>query len=180
MPYAASSVSIFPSSHFNSISQQQQLIQQNSVESGSVSLGDTANSEQLINIFRSQSRTADAESPYDSNHGMSYPPHLLLENTSFGCAPVPEHAEKNEKAHAKTRSKYAYDNEINVTASAESAIEEMAEDTRRVFEVYCSMGEPMNTTKLKSLKLMRMLKDMKLLRNGFVSTENSFSSARSG
>ena len=74
-------------------------------------------------------------------------------------------------------SKFTHDPDIEATADAESAIEEMAEDARRVFEVYCSMGEPMNTKKLKSLKLMRMLKDMKLLRNGFVQTEGT---ARNG
>jgi hypothetical protein len=38
------------------------------------------------------------------------------------------------------------------------------DDLKKVFETYCSLGEPMNTKKLKSSKLMRMLKDAFLIK----------------
>ena len=37
------------------------------------------------------------------------------------------------------------------------------ESLQRVFQSYCSYGEPMNTTKLKSSKLIKMLKDCRVL-----------------
>jgi len=33
------------------------------------------------------------------------------------------------------------------------------DNLKRVFEIYCSLGEPMNTEKLKSAKALKMLKD---------------------
>ena len=42
-------------------------------------------------------------------------------------------------------------------------IEKYKESLERVFQTYCSYGEPMNTTKLKSSKLIKMLKDCGVL-----------------
>ena len=33
---------------------------------------------------------------------------------------------------------------------AENFLDQVLEELKRVFEIYCSMGDPLNTTKLKS------------------------------
>ena len=42
-------------------------------------------------------------------------------------------------------------------------LEKYMEALQRIFQIYCSYGEPMNTTKLKSSKLIKMLKDCGVL-----------------
>lgn len=42
-------------------------------------------------------------------------------------------------------------------------VEKHFESLQRIFQTYCSYGEPMNTTKLKSSKLIKMLKDCGVL-----------------
>lgn len=42
-------------------------------------------------------------------------------------------------------------------------LEPHEEQLKKVFEVYCSFGEPLNTRFLKSIKLIKMLKDAGLV-----------------
>jgi hypothetical protein len=44
--------------------------------------------------------------------------------------------------------------------------ENYAEQLNSIFVAYSSMGEPTNTTKLKSIKFLRMLKDAGILKSG--------------
>ena len=47
------------------------------------------------------------------------------------------------------------------------------EDLKRLFEIYCSFGEPMNTKYLKSNKLLKMLKDCGLIKDQSILPLNS-------
>ncbi len=42
---------------------------------------------------------------------------------------------------------------------------QVEEDLKRVFEIYCSIGDPLNTEKLKSSKAVKLIKDCKILRD---------------
>jgi len=44
-----------------------------------------------------------------------------------------------------------------------SMFEANNESLMRIFQYYCSYGEPMNNTKLKSMKFMRLLKESGLI-----------------
>ena len=46
-----------------------------------------------------------------------------------------------------------------VNEEAESFLMWNQDKLKRVFEIDCSLGEPMNTEKLKSAKALKMLKD---------------------
>ena len=47
---------------------------------------------------------------------------------------------------------------------AEAFLDTVIEELKWVFEIYCSMGDPLNTTKLKSSWAVRLLKDCWLLK----------------
>lgn len=62
--------------------------------------------------------------------------------------------------------------ELNNTDSDTSGVNDEEEqyllgaenDLKKVFEIYCSYGEPMNTKYLKSSKIIKMLKESGLLK----------------
>ena len=59
------------------------------------------------------------------------------------------------------------------------ALEKYLEQLQKIFTAYCSYGEPMNRTRLKSAKLMKMLKDCGLFRTAPGSANTSRASIRS-
>jgi len=50
-----------------------------------------------------------------------------------------------------------------INDEAESFLARVMEDLKKVFEIYCSIGEPMNTEKLKSSKALKLFKDCLLI-----------------
>mmetsp|Transcript_39533 Transcript_39533/g.38018 ORF Transcript_39533/g.38018 Transcript_39533/m.38018 type:complete len:192 (+) Transcript_39533:190-765(+) len=48
---------------------------------------------------------------------------------------------------------------LSVNQEAENYLAGIEDELKKIFETYCSFGEPMNTKHLKSSKLMKMLKD---------------------
>lgn len=54
---------------------------------------------------------------------------------------------------------------MSINDDTEAYLEKMIDDLKRVFEIYCSIGEPMNTEKLKSAKAIKLIKDCKLLKS---------------
>lgn len=54
---------------------------------------------------------------------------------------------------------------LSINEEAESFLSKVEEDLKKVFEIYCSIGEPMNTEKLKSSKALKMFKDCLLVRS---------------
>ena len=58
-------------------------------------------------------------------------------------------------------------------------LERHLEPLQKIFTAYCSFGEPMNRTRLKSAKLMKMLKDCGLFRAAPGSANTSRSSIKS-
>lgn len=53
---------------------------------------------------------------------------------------------------------------LNLDQLGLESLEKYLERLQRIFQAYCSFGEPMNTTRLKSSKLIKMLKDCHLLK----------------
>lgn len=51
-----------------------------------------------------------------------------------------------------------------INENAENFLIRCQENLKRVFEIYCSLGEPMNTEKLKSAKALKLFKDCILVR----------------
>jgi len=85
---------------------------------------------------------------------------------------------RNESSRARSRDNSRYHGDESHTflkltkyqfESPESleVFDKYKDNLQRVFQYYCSFGEPMNTTKLKSIKYMRMLKEAELLQPGF-------------
>ena len=52
------------------------------------------------------------------------------------------------------------------------AVEEFSDTLKNIFKHYCSIGEPLNFTKLKSSKLMKLLKDIQILEQGDYQRKN--------
>jgi hypothetical protein len=52
-----------------------------------------------------------------------------------------------------------------INEEAESFLAKSMDDLKKVFEIYCSIGEPMNTEKLKSSKALKLFKDCLLVRS---------------
>ena len=51
-----------------------------------------------------------------------------------------------------------------INETAENFLIRCQDNLKRVFEIYCSLGEPMNTEKLKSAKALKLFKDCILVR----------------
>ncbi len=53
---------------------------------------------------------------------------------------------------------------MQIADEAEAFMAGVEDDIKRLFETYCSFGEPMNTRKLKSSKFVKLLRDTRLLK----------------
>jgi hypothetical protein len=60
-------------------------------------------------------------------------------------------------------SKYQFDD-----PNTESVLDKYRDNLHRIFQYYCTFGEPMNNSKLKSIKFMKMLKECGLLQPGLL------------
>ena len=56
------------------------------------------------------------------------------------------------------------DNILGMNEETERYLAETDDELKKIFEVYCSFGEPTNTTKLKSSKLLKLLKDCNIIK----------------
>lgn len=54
--------------------------------------------------------------------------------------------------------KFQFDNSFTL-----DVFDKYKENLQRVFQYYCTFGEPMNNNKLKSIKFMKMLKEAGIL-----------------
>jgi hypothetical protein len=55
----------------------------------------------------------------------------------------------------------------------EEVFESYADRLMKVFQYYCSYGEPLNNNKLKSSKFLKFLRDCNLLLRGVLRTNNT-------
>lgn len=53
---------------------------------------------------------------------------------------------------------------LQLHEDAENFILSQDDELKKMFEIYCSFGEPMNTKYLKSSKLLKLLKDCGLIK----------------
>jgi hypothetical protein len=53
---------------------------------------------------------------------------------------------------------------FEMNKEAEEYLSNIEDDLKRLFEIYCSYGEPMNTKFLKAGKLLKLLKDCGLIK----------------
>ena len=63
--------------------------------------------------------------------------------------------------------------ELNIGASAAAALENYMDKIKHIFQAYCSFGEPMNTVRMSSTKLVKMMRDCGMLKGW--SNESVFS-----
>lgn len=53
---------------------------------------------------------------------------------------------------------------IQLHEDAETFVTSQDDELRKLFEIYCSFGEPMNTKYLKSSKMLKLLRDCGLIK----------------
>lgn len=71
--------------------------------------------------------------------------------------------EKSTIMRERLRGDNAAKKRLLINDEAESFLARVMEDLKKVFEIYCSIGEPMNTEKLKSSKALKLFKDCLLI-----------------
>lgn len=72
--------------------------------------------------------------------------------------------EKNTIMRERLRGDQNAKKRLIINETAENFLIRSQENLKRVFEIYCSLGEPMNTEKLKSAKALKLFKDCILVR----------------
>lgn len=91
----------------------------------------------------------------------------FLENERAVSAILSQNLSEREKStilRERLRGDQEAKKRLELDEEAENFLEQTYDDIKRVFEIYSSMGDPLNTQKLKSAKALRMIKDCKLLK----------------
>lgn len=92
----------------------------------------------------------------------------FLENERAVSAILSENLSDWEKStimRERMRGDTAAKKRLQINEEAETFLSKVLEDLKKVFEIYCSIGEPLNTEKLKSSKALKLFKDCLLVRS---------------
>jgi hypothetical protein len=73
--------------------------------------------------------------------------------------------EKSTIIRERLRGDHEAKKRLLIDDDAEMFLEQVYEDLKRVFEIYSSIGDPLNTESMKSSKALKLIQDCKLLRS---------------